>query len=88
MSEPTGSTGSTSPTDGRAQGPNSPLVRQQRVLLATLLGLAAVAWAVLVWQSGRGMAMGDREGAMAMDEPSTLDLTAGMSAGLFLAMGS
>jgi predicted metal-binding membrane protein len=91
VSEPTRST---PPTDGRAQGPGSPLVRQQRVLLATLLGLAAVAWAVLVWQSGRGMAMGDREGmamgdregAMAMGEPSTLDLTAGMSAGLFLAM--
>jgi predicted metal-binding membrane protein len=83
VSEPTRPT---SPIGGRAQGPGSPLVRHQRVLLATLLGLAAVAWAVLVWQSGRDMAMGDREGAMAMGEPSTLDLTAGMSAGLFLAM--
>jgi predicted metal-binding membrane protein len=77
----------TTQTGGGAQAPGPPLVRQQRVLLAILLGLATVAWAVLIWQANRGgMAMGDPEGAMAMGEPSTLDLTAGMSAGLFLAM--
>ena len=84
MSEPTRPT---SPIGGRAQAPGPPLVRQQRMLLATLLGLAAAGWAVLVWQANRpDMAMGDQEGEMAMGAPSTLDLTAGMSAGLFLAM--
>jgi predicted metal-binding membrane protein len=83
VSEPTRPT---SPI-GRAQGPGPALVRQQRVLLAALLGLAAAGWAVLIWQANRpGMAMGDQEGEMAMAAPSTLDLTAGMSAGLFLAM--
>jgi predicted metal-binding membrane protein len=57
-------------------------------VLAILLSLATVAWAVLVWQANRGdgMAMTDPEGGMAMGEPSTLDLTAGLSAGLFLVM--
>ena len=83
MSEPTRPT---SPI-GRGQAPGPALVRQQRVLLAALLGLAAAGWAVLIWQANRpGMAMGDQEGEMAMAAPSTLDLTAGMSAGLFLAM--
>jgi predicted metal-binding membrane protein len=84
VSEPTRPT---APIGGRAQAPGPPLVRQQRVLLAALLGLAAAGWAVLVWQANRpGLAMSDREGEMAMGAPSTLDLTAGMSAGLFLAM--
>jgi predicted metal-binding membrane protein len=77
----------TSQTGASAQAPGSPLVWQQRVVLATLLGLAAVAWTVVIWQAGRGgMAMGDQQGGMAMGERSTLDLTAGMSGGLFLAM--
>ena len=82
------STRPTPQTRGRAQAPGPPLARQQRVVLATLLGLAIVAWAVIIWQASRtgGMAMGDRTGGMAMGERSTLDLTAGMSAGLFLVM--
>jgi predicted metal-binding membrane protein len=78
----------TSQPGGGGQAPGPPLVRQQRVVLATLLGLATVAWAVVIWQASHagGMAMGDQQGGMAMGERSTLDLTAGMSAGLFLAM--
>jgi predicted metal-binding membrane protein len=80
-------TGPRSQTGAGASTPGLPLVRQQRVVLATLLGLAAIGWAVLVWQANRpGMAMGDPESGMAMGERSALDLTAGMSAGLFLAM--
>ena len=84
MSEPTRPT---SQIGAGAQAPGSPLVRQQRVVLATLLGLAAVAWAIVIWQANRGgMAMGDQQGGMAMGDRSALDLTAGMSGGLFLAM--
>ncbi len=75
-------------TGAHAETPRSPLGREQRVILAALLGLAAAAWAVVIWQAsqGSGMAMGDQADGMAMAEPPALDLTAGMGAGLFLAM--
>ena len=65
-----------------------PLPRQRALILGTLLVLAALAWAVLLWQvrsmDGR-MATGmDRE--MAMEGGGSADLTQGMGAPLFLAM--
>jgi predicted metal-binding membrane protein len=85
VSEPTRPT---THTGGGAQAPGPPLIRQQRVLLAILLGLATVAWAVIIWQASHagGMAMADPEGGMAMGERPALDLTAGMGAWLFLVM--
>ena len=75
-------------TGAHAEAPRSPLGREQRVVLAALLGLAAAAWAIIIWQASRGsgMAMGDQADGMAMAERPALDLTAGMGAGLFLAM--
>jgi predicted metal-binding membrane protein len=72
----------TRPTTQAAAGagaPGRPLVRQQRVMLAMLLGLAAAGWAVLLWQASH-------PGGMAMGNPEEPDLTAGMGAGLFLVM--
>lgn len=61
-----------------------PLPRERNLILASLLVLAALAWALLIWQATRddGMAM---DGEMAMKEEAA-DLTMGMGAPLFLAM--
>jgi predicted metal-binding membrane protein len=65
-----------------------PLPRQRTLILGTLLVLAALAWALLLWQlrsMDRGMATTMDDG-MAMEDRGTADLTAGMGAPLFLAM--
>ena len=51
----------------------APLARERNLILATLLILAAAAWAILIWQSA------------GMDQQMT-SLTLGLSAPVFLAI--
>lgn len=57
-----------------------PFSRQRMLILGALLALAALAWALLLWQL-RAM-----DGAMAMEGSGAANLTQGMNAPLFLAM--
>lgn len=61
-----------------------PVARPRRLILGSLLVLAALGWLVVVWQSrdGGSMSMSMRDDKMGLD----LDLTMGMAAPLFLAM--
>ena len=77
------------------------ITRQRNAILVALLALAALAWMMVVWQAGSddhgamggSMDMGSMSaedmGSTAMDmgsPASSLDLTMGMGAGLYLAM--
>ncbi len=71
-------TAATPPLTPRA---HDPFARPRKLILASLLMLTAVGWALVLWQSSDGGSMsGDAGGS------SGLDLTMGMAAPLFLAM--
>ncbi len=60
-----------------------PMGRQRRAVLAALLGLSAISWAVVLWQAaGIQHAPGDMAGGMAS---GAAGLTMGMTAPIFLA---
>ncbi len=70
--------------------PPRPLEAERRLVLVVLLGLAAIAWVIVVWQA---VTMDDGRTGMGMDmagagigTAGSLDLTMEMAAPLFLAM--
>ncbi|HEX9039027.1 MAG TPA: DUF2182 domain-containing protein [Ktedonobacterales bacterium] len=62
--------------------PPAPLARERALILGALIALAALAWALVIWQSSVLDAASRMSGAMG----APMSLTMGMSAALFLAI--